>query len=246
MSVRLARMAAFSRERIAKFRPRHRRPAGPPGLRAGAVCLSGQPFPQPRARQYLDGGAGRRPLLPHHVLAIPPGGDRVLHRGAGASGLGIWALYQRRQFRWKAIEPLQLVLGLSIPALIIAHIAGVRLGQALFGQEKPYPQVFYAYWVRLAVQDVADVCGPAHRLGPRLHRALFLAADEGVLQARGAVSARRRGPDSDARPAGPLSGRAQRRRRQRPAPNGGRTISRRAMSARRPNRTCSTTSPTIS
>ncbi len=44
------------------------------------------------------------------------------------AGLGIWALYQRRQFRWKAIEPLQLVLGLSIPALIIAHIVGVRLG----------------------------------------------------------------------------------------------------------------------
>src|SRR4051795_10888586 len=31
------------------------------------------------------------------------------------AGLGIWALYERRQFRWKAIEPLQLVLGLSIP-----------------------------------------------------------------------------------------------------------------------------------
>src|SRR5580704_4723198 len=63
------------------------------------------------------------------------------------SGLGIWALYQRRQFRWKAIEPLQLLLGLSIPALIIAHIAGVRLGQTLYGQEKLYPQVFYAYWI---------------------------------------------------------------------------------------------------
>jgi adenylate cyclase len=63
------------------------------------------------------------------------------------TGLGIWALYERRQFRWKAIEPLQLVLGLSIPALIITHLAGVRLGQALFGHEKLYPQVFYAYWV---------------------------------------------------------------------------------------------------
>ena len=63
------------------------------------------------------------------------------------AGLGIWALYERRQFRWKAIEPLQLVLGLSIPALIIAHIAGVRLGQTLFGHEKLYPQVFFAYWV---------------------------------------------------------------------------------------------------
>jgi adenylate cyclase len=63
------------------------------------------------------------------------------------AGLGVWALYQRRQFRWKAIEPLQLVLGLSIPALIIAHITGVRLGETLFGHEKLYPQVFYAYWV---------------------------------------------------------------------------------------------------
>src|ERR1700704_4043279 len=63
------------------------------------------------------------------------------------AGLGIWALYERRQFRWKAIEPLQLVLGLSIPALIITHLAGVRLGHTLFGHEKLYPQVFYAYWV---------------------------------------------------------------------------------------------------
>jgi adenylate cyclase len=63
------------------------------------------------------------------------------------SGLGIWALYQRREFRWKAIEPLQLVLGLSIPLLIITHIVGVRVGQTLFGHEKLYPQELYAFWV---------------------------------------------------------------------------------------------------
>src|ERR1700712_541419 len=63
------------------------------------------------------------------------------------TGMGIWALYERRQFRWKAIEPLQLVLGLSIPALIIAHLIGVRLGQTLYGHDKLYPQVFYAYWI---------------------------------------------------------------------------------------------------
>src|SRR6059058_280522 len=63
------------------------------------------------------------------------------------AGLGIWALYERRQFRWKAIEPLQLVLGLSIPALVITHLVGVRLGQTLFGHEKLYPQVFFAYWI---------------------------------------------------------------------------------------------------
>jgi adenylate cyclase len=63
------------------------------------------------------------------------------------TGLGIWALYERRQFRWKAIEPLQLVLGLSIPALVVTHLVGVRLGQTLFAHEKLYPQVFFAYWI---------------------------------------------------------------------------------------------------
>jgi adenylate cyclase len=62
-------------------------------------------------------------------------------------GLGIWALYQRRHFHWRAIEPLQLVLGLSIPMLIITHIVGVRLGQSLFGHEKLYPQELYSFWV---------------------------------------------------------------------------------------------------
>ena len=63
------------------------------------------------------------------------------------SGLGFWALYQRRQFSWKAIEPLQLVLGFSIPALVAAHVVGARLGQSLFGQEKLYPQELYSFWV---------------------------------------------------------------------------------------------------
>jgi adenylate cyclase len=89
-------------------------------------------------------------------------GSALIH-----AGLGIWALYQRRQFHWKAIEPLQLVLGLSIPALIVAHVVGMRLGQALFGQEKLYPQVLYAdwavqqskMWVMLAVLVIAWVHG---------------------------------------------------------------------------------------
>src|ERR1700694_3910311 len=47
----------------------------------------------------------------------------------------------------KGAEPLQLVLGLSIPVLIISHIVGVRLGQSLFDHEKLYPQELYAFWV---------------------------------------------------------------------------------------------------
>ncbi len=63
------------------------------------------------------------------------------------SGLGIWALYQRRQFSWKAMEPLQLALGLSVPLLVAVHIIAARLGQALYGHKKLYPQELYAFWV---------------------------------------------------------------------------------------------------
>src|SRR3954465_11993885 len=62
-------------------------------------------------------------------------------------GLGIYALYQRRQFGWRTIEPLQLVLGLSIPALVMAHVIGVRLGQTLYGHQKLYPQELYLFFV---------------------------------------------------------------------------------------------------
>jgi adenylate cyclase len=63
------------------------------------------------------------------------------------SALGIWALYQRRQFSWVAVEPLQLVLGLSIPLLVAFHVIGARLGHSLFSQEKLYPQELHAFWV---------------------------------------------------------------------------------------------------
>jgi adenylate cyclase len=105
------------------------------------------------------------------------------------AGLGIWALYQRRQFHWKAIEPLQLVLGLSIPALIIAHLAGVRLGQRAVRTRKALSAgVLRVLGGCVAVQNVDDVRPAGHRLDPRLHRTLFLAADESVLQTRCAIS----------------------------------------------------------
>src|ERR1700758_5044900 len=85
----------------------------------------------------------------YHVLfwRFPP--VAIVFYGAALihAGLGVWALYQRRQFKWKAIEPLQLVLGLSIPALIAVHVIGVRLGQVLFGHEKLYRQELYLFWV---------------------------------------------------------------------------------------------------
>ena len=129
------------------------------------------------------------------------------------AGLGIWALYERRQFRWKTIEPLQLVLGLSIPALIISHLAGVRLGHTLFGYEKLYPQVLYAYWIVRPYKMWLMFGVLTIAWTSRLHRFLFLAPDESVLQKRVAISPLRGGAGSDVGHAGSLSGRTKRRRR---------------------------------
>jgi adenylate cyclase len=65
-------------------------------------------------------------------------------------GLGIWALYERRQFRWKAIEPLQLALGLSVPALIAAHVINMRLGHTIFAHDRFYPQVLHGYFAAMS------------------------------------------------------------------------------------------------
>ena len=147
MSVRLDRMARFSQERIARFLRgigvRQIRLAC--GLVLFAYLIS----------HFLNHALGNISMdalaagVYYHMafwqflpVAIAFYTAALVH-----AGLGIWALYERRQFRWKAIEPLQLVLGLSIPALIITHVVGVRLGHTFFGHEKLYPQVFFAYWI---------------------------------------------------------------------------------------------------
>ena len=62
--------------------------------------------------------------------------------------LGLWALYQRRHFRYTFIEITQLVFGLSIPLLIASHLGIVRLGGLLFGRDPPiYAPPLLAYWV---------------------------------------------------------------------------------------------------
>ncbi len=61
--------------------------------------------------------------------------------------LGLWALYQRRHFRYFAIELTQLLLGLSIPLWLITHFAGVRLAGTLFDRVPHYALTLNAYWV---------------------------------------------------------------------------------------------------
>jgi adenylate cyclase len=62
--------------------------------------------------------------------------------------LGLWALYQRRHFRYTMVEITQLVFGLSIPLLIASHFGVVRLGGLVFGRDAPpYAAALLAYWV---------------------------------------------------------------------------------------------------
>ena len=62
--------------------------------------------------------------------------------------LGLWALYQRRHFRYTFVEITQLVFGLSIPLLIASHLGIVRLGGLMFGRDPPiYAPPLLAYWV---------------------------------------------------------------------------------------------------
>lgn len=90
-------------------------------------------------------GAGMR----YHVMIWRSLPASILLYGAifVHAGLGLYALYARREFHRTALEPLQLLLGLSIPLLLMSHVVSIRLGDALFEHAKFYPQAFHAYWV---------------------------------------------------------------------------------------------------
>ena len=60
--------------------------------------------------------------------------------------LGLWALYQRRHFRYTVAEVSQLVLGLSIPLLLSIHFGAVRVS-TMFGLPlSNYATPLFAFW----------------------------------------------------------------------------------------------------
>jgi adenylate cyclase len=61
--------------------------------------------------------------------------------------LGFWALYERRRFRWTRLEATQLILGLSIPFLLTAHLVATRVALTQFGLEKGYAQELVSFWI---------------------------------------------------------------------------------------------------
>jgi len=62
------------------------------------------------------------------------------------AALGLWALYERRDFRFKASEAIQLVFGLSIPLLLTAHVVAERVALDLYGVERGYAQALHTFW----------------------------------------------------------------------------------------------------
>jgi adenylate cyclase len=77
------------------------------------------------------------------------------------ASLGLWALYQRRHFHWKAAEITQLVLGLSIPFLMLQHLIGLRMAQYLWDWNRYYAHAFTTYLVVRPDQHVMTILGLA-------------------------------------------------------------------------------------
>lgn len=77
----------------------------------------------------------------------PPVAAVFLTAGLVHWGLGLWALYERRAFRYPRVEVTQLALGVSIPFLLAVHFVGGRMQAPLFGRDIHYAQVLIAYWI---------------------------------------------------------------------------------------------------
>jgi adenylate cyclase len=79
-----------------------------------------------------------------------PGGWIVILTAALAhSAHALWSLYDRRVMRMPAWQFIQLLLGLSIPFLLVEHVLGTRAVAELYGVNPNYAMVQLTYW-RLA------------------------------------------------------------------------------------------------
>jgi adenylate cyclase len=71
--------------------------------------------------------------------------------------LGIWALYERRQYGWGIGDVVQVAFGLTIPLLLAHHLTVTRIDLALYGTEKGYAQELYSFWVASPMWGVVQV-----------------------------------------------------------------------------------------
>ena len=61
--------------------------------------------------------------------------------------MALYAVYERRTFRLPPLELLRIVLGFTMPILLIGHAASTRLAYELFGLSSDYARVVSNLWV---------------------------------------------------------------------------------------------------
>ena len=60
--------------------------------------------------------------------------------------LALWSLYRRRHLRMPLWEALQLLLGLTIPPLLVGHVVATRIGYELVDAIDAYTRFVLVYW----------------------------------------------------------------------------------------------------
>ena len=100
--------------------------------------------------------------LTYHVAfwRLPVVNDTLYIAAVIHFSLGLWALYQRRHFRYTGAELTQLLLGLTIPLWLADHLGAQRLTAALFDTPPfTYATTLFAYWVsapyNIAIQFIS-------------------------------------------------------------------------------------------
>jgi adenylate cyclase len=68
--------------------------------------------------------------------------------------LALQALYRRRTLRMPLREAAQLVLGLSLPFLLVAHVVGTRIDFSITGNEADYPSMLRSLWLMSPLNGV--------------------------------------------------------------------------------------------
>ena len=59
----------------------------------------------------------------------------------------LWSIYRRRSFRLRPVDWAQLLLGLSIPILLVSHALNTRLAHEIYGQEDTYTLELVVFFV---------------------------------------------------------------------------------------------------
>ncbi len=72
-------------------------------------------------------------------------------------GLALFGLYRRRQLKMPFWEAAQLILGLSIPPLLVLHVLGTRIVQEFFGTNDSFTYVQIVYFVVDPVSGIRQV-----------------------------------------------------------------------------------------